>query len=86
MQHSTSSEANQFSDSQEIPHILWNLNVHYRIHKCLQPVSILSQLDPVHHVPFALLKSYWCHLQHKPIGFYNRDEKCSQCGTDWSFK
>ena len=27
-----------------------------------------------------------CHLQHKPIGFYNRDEKCLQRGTDWVFK
>jgi hypothetical protein len=27
-----------------------------------------------------------CHLQHKLIGFYNRDEKCLQRGTDWIFK
>jgi hypothetical protein len=27
-----------------------------------------------------------CHLQHKLIGFYNRDEKSSQRGTDWVFK
>jgi len=27
-----------------------------------------------------------CHLQHKLIGFYNRDEKCLQLGTDWVFK
>ena len=27
-----------------------------------------------------------CHLQHKLIGFYNRDEKCLQCGTDWVLK
>jgi len=27
-----------------------------------------------------------CHLQHKLIGFYNRDEECLQCGTDWVFK
>jgi hypothetical protein len=27
-----------------------------------------------------------CHLQHEPIGFYNRDEKCLQRGTDWVFK
>ena len=26
-----------------------------------------------------------CHLQHKLIGFYNRDEKCLQRGTDWVF-
>jgi hypothetical protein len=27
-----------------------------------------------------------CHLLHKLIGFYNRDEKCLQRGTDWVFK
>jgi len=27
-----------------------------------------------------------CHLQHKLIGFYNRDEKRLQRGTDWVFK
>jgi len=26
-----------------------------------------------------------CHLQHKLIGFYNRDEKCLQSGTGWVF-
>ena len=27
-----------------------------------------------------------CHLQHKLIGFYNRDEKCLLRGTGWVFK
>jgi hypothetical protein len=27
-----------------------------------------------------------CNLQHKLIGFCNRDEKCLQRGTDWVFK
>ena len=27
-----------------------------------------------------------CHLQHKLIGFYNRDEKCLLRGTNWVFK
>jgi len=25
-------------------------------------------------------------LLHKIIGFYNRDEKCLQRGTDWGYK
>ena len=25
-----------------------------------------------------------CHLQHKLIGFYNRDEKCLLRGTNWA--
>ena len=31
-------------------------------------------------------KQRLCHLQHKLIGFYNRDEKCLLRGTNWVFK
>jgi len=67
MKQSHSQEANQFSASQKIPHISWNLKVHYRIHKCPPPIPIVSQLDPVHtptshflKIILLLLSSHLC--------------------------
>ena len=48
MEHSPSWEDNRFSASQEIPRIVWNPKVHYRLYKWPPLVPVLSQLDPVH--------------------------------------
>ena len=47
MEQSPSWETNLFSDSQEIPRILWNPNIHYRIYKRPPPVPPLSQTMPL---------------------------------------
>jgi hypothetical protein len=48
MEQSPSSEADSSSTTQEIRHVLWNPNVHYRIHNSPSPVPVLSKIDSVH--------------------------------------
>jgi len=59
MQQISSRESSSFSATNEIPRILWNPKVYFRVHKGPRLVPFLSQMNPVHAVPSYLLKIYF---------------------------
>ena len=63
--HQSPWETNRSSASHEIPRILWNPTVHYRIHKCPPPVPILSTPHPTTWRSILILSS------HRRLGLPN---------------
>jgi hypothetical protein len=48
MEQSPSGEPNWFTANQDNRRILWNSQLHYRIHTCPPSAPVLSHIDPVH--------------------------------------
>jgi len=55
MEQPPSWEDSRFSSSQEIPRIVRNQDVQYRIHNSTPPASILSEINSIH-APSLFLK------------------------------
>jgi hypothetical protein len=59
MEHELSAGAKRSSDIQEIPHILWNQEVHYHVRKTSPLSPLLRQTNSVHTLPTRLLKAHF---------------------------
>jgi hypothetical protein len=70
MEKSPCLEANWFSASQEITHMLWNPKVHYLNHRCPPTVPILSQIDPVQALTSHFLNIYLNIILPFASGFF----------------
>jgi len=66
MEQCRSLEANNSSDTQEIPRILWNTQVHYRLHNSKPLVPDMSQINPVR----ALLNFLGIHFNIITVYIY----------------
>jgi len=70
-QQSPSSEADSHSAIQEIPHLLWNPKLHYRVHKGQLLVPIMSQMNSVQTFSSISLRSVLILSSHLRLGLPN---------------
>jgi hypothetical protein len=68
-------EADRILASNAIPRISGNPKLHYRVYKCPPPVPVLSQINPVHALPFYFLQIHFNIILPTTPG-----------SSDWSLK
>jgi hypothetical protein len=62
-------EATSRSATQEFANILWNQEVHYRVHKCPPMYPILNHTNPVHITRSQFSKVHFNIIIHLRLGF-----------------
>jgi hypothetical protein len=60
-------ESTNCAATQELPSILWNSKIHYRVHKSPPMISIPSQTNPIHPIP-SYLRSILILSTHLHLG------------------
>jgi hypothetical protein len=68
MELSPSVEASSCTATQELPNILWNMEVHYCVCKSPPAVPILNQINPISTTQFYLSMNYLILFTHLHLG------------------
>jgi hypothetical protein len=75
----SSSSANTSLASQEITRVVWDPNVHYRVHKTPSLIPVLSHTQPVLIIPASLLSDKLLYYPNIYFNMAGKDRNSSVC-------